>query len=133
MMRGKFHCNKMAKVGLFFTLILLCSSLFANDNSSTSKQPNIILFLVDDMGWQETSVAFHTVVTKLNKRYHTPNMDRLAMRGIKFTQAYACAVCSPSRVSLMTGLNAARHKVTTWTLRKDISPEPKHPTLIPPA
>ncbi len=43
-------------------------------------------------------------------------MERLAERGVKFTQAYACAVSSPSRCSLMSGMNAARHRVTNWTL-----------------
>jgi arylsulfatase A-like enzyme len=56
-------------------------------------------------------------------------MEKLADDGMKFTQAYAYALCSPSRVSLMTGLNAARHRVTNWTLRKNVSPDPEHPTL----
>ena len=93
------------------------------------KQPNIVLFLVDDMGWQDTSVPFHEKVTPLNRRYKTPNMQRLADAGMKFTQAYACCVCSPTRVSLMTGLNAARHRVTNWTLRFNASNDAKHPTL----
>ena len=92
-------------------------------------RPNIVFFFIDDMGWQDTSVPFHTEVTALNKRYHTPNMERLATQGMKFTQAYACAVCSPSRVSLMTGLNAARHGVTNWTLRKDKQPDRNHPKV----
>jgi arylsulfatase A-like enzyme len=92
-------------------------------------QPNILFFFVDDMGWQDTSVPFHSSVTQLNRRYHTPNMERLAGEGVKFTQAYACAVCSPSRVSLMTGLNTARHMVTNWTLRKDRQPDQKHPRV----
>lgn len=95
------------------------------------KQPNIILFLVDDMGWQDSSVAFHSERTPLNDDYHTPTLEKLASEGTLFTNAYACAICSPSRVSLMTGQNAARHKVTCWTLRKDASPEPNHPTLGP--
>lgn len=80
------------------------------------ERPNIILFLVDDMGWQETSVPFYKEQTLLNQRYHTPNMERLAEMGVKFTQAYACAISSPSRCSLMSGMNAARHRVTNWTL-----------------
>jgi len=92
-------------------------------------KPNIIFFLVDDMGWQETSVPFHTEATELNRRYHTPNMERLAQQGVMFTQAYSHSICSPTRVSLMTGLNPARHMVTNWTLRKNISPGDKkdHP------
>ena len=87
--------------------------------AAESKQPNIVFFFVDDMGWQDTSVPFHTKATALNKRYRTPNMEQLVEQGMQFTQAYACALCSPSRVSLMTGVNAARHRVTNWTLHKD--------------
>lgn len=103
------------------------------DSTRDAKKPNIIFFLVDDMGWQDTSEPFHTEITDLNKRYHTPNMARLSRQGVKFTQAYACSVCSPTRVSLMTGLNSARHRVTNWTLRPNISPDWKHPTLDMPA
>lgn len=94
--------------------------------------PNIILFFVDDMGWQDTSVPFWYKRTAYNDLYKTPNMERLAKEGMKFTQAYATPVCSPSRVSLMTGMNAARHRVTNWTLRKDsIQPmEKNHDALI---
>ncbi|MBW8041213.1 MAG: sulfatase-like hydrolase/transferase [Planctomycetes bacterium] len=97
-----------------------------------SKKPNIVFFFVDDMGWQDTSEPFHTEITKLNQRYYTPNMERLADEGLKFTQAYACSLCSPSRVSLMTGLNSYQHNVTNWTLRPNKSPDSKHPTLNPP-
>lgn len=48
-------------------------------NTPNSNTPNIILFLVDDMGWQDTSVSFYNnEKTNLNKRYHTPNMERMA-------------------------------------------------------
>lgn len=88
--------------------------------AATNKaRPNIIFFLVDDMGWQETSVPFWKERTPLNERYRTPAMERLARLGVKFTEAYACSVSSPSRCSLMTGMNAARHRVTNWTLRYD--------------
>lgn len=94
-----------------------------------NKKPNIIFFLVDDMGWQETSVPFWTEKTELNRRYQTPAMEKLAAKGMKFTQAYACPLCSPTRVSLMTGINSARHAVTNWTLRKDVSPDVVHKTI----
>lgn len=90
-------------------------------NASAEEKPNLLVFLVDDMGWQDTSVPFHTEKTPYNGLYATPNMERLASRGMKFTQAYACSVSSPTRTSLMTGMNAARHGVTNWTLRRDIS------------
>jgi arylsulfatase A-like enzyme len=100
-----------------FTLILLYLPILKAQNS-VEVRPNIIFFLVDDMGWQDTSVPFWDNITKANKKFHTPNMERLASAGMKFTQAYASCVCSPSRTSLMTGMNAARHGVTNWTLRK---------------
>ncbi|MCR5183435.1 MAG: sulfatase [Opitutales bacterium] len=93
-------------------------------------QPNIILFLVDDMGWQDTSVPFFgNEKSQLNCRYKTPNMERLAARGVKFVNAYAAPVSSPSRVSLITGCNPARHKVTNWTdnVRSDVSTDAPHP------
>ncbi|MCA9246723.1 MAG: sulfatase-like hydrolase/transferase [Planctomycetales bacterium] len=96
----------------------------------TRQRPNIVFFLVDDMGWQDTSVPFHTERTPLNDRYRTPNMERLAREGMKFTQAYACALCSPTRVSLMTGMNAARHGVTNWTLRKNQQTDRGHAKVI---
>ena len=98
-------------------------------HSIAADRPNIVLLLVDDMGWQDTSLPFHSETTPFNRRYRTPNMERLAADGMKFTQAYACSVCSPTRVSLMTGLNAARHRVTNWTLRKNAGNDRKHPTL----
>ncbi len=104
----------------------------ASAAAASSSRPNIVVFLVDDMGWQDTSEPFYKAVTDLNRRYKTPNMERFADEGVKFTQAYACALCSPTRVSLITGLNAARHKVTNWTLRKDISPDPESPRMVPP-
>lgn len=94
--------------------------------------PNILLFLVDDLGWQETSVPFHTEVTALNRRYRTPAMEEMAKRGMKFRSAYASAVCSPSRISLLSGMNAARHRVTNWTLRQDRSPDDANEEMIPP-
>ena len=92
----------------------------------SGKQPNIIFFLVDDMGWQDCSVPFYKEITPLNRKYITPNMERLASMGTKFTQAYANCVCTPSRVSLQTGMNAARHAVTNWTFFSE-----NHPTDEP--
>jgi arylsulfatase A-like enzyme len=107
----------------------LQADAMAEENPNGTTAPNIVLFLVDDMGWQDTSVPFAEETTPLNRRYRTPSMERLASVGMKFTQAYACSVCSPTRVSLMTGLNAARHRVTNWTLRKNASNDRRHPKL----
>ena len=133
----KCICNMKTPVRLncsIHILILLwfaCASegTVAAQERDTQSAPNIVLFLVDDMGWQDTSVNFATELTPLNRQYRTPNMERLAASGMKFTQAYACSVCSPTRVSLMTGLNAARHRVTNWTLKKNATNDRPHPTL----
>lgn len=103
------------------TSVFLSLSAFAQ--AQQTDKPNIIFFLVDDMGWQETSVPFYQDRTELNDIYHTPNMERLAERGMKFTQAYACPLSSPTRISIMTGQNAMRHRVTNWTLFKNTSPD----------
>jgi len=83
-------------------------------------QPNIVVFLVDDMGVMDTSLPFLTDESgkpkryPLNDYYRTPNMERLAERGIRFNNFYAMSVCSPTRISIMTGQNAARHHTTNW-------------------
>lgn len=83
--------------------------------AAAPRPPNIVLFVVDDMGWQDTSVPFHRERTEWNDLYDTPNMQRLARNGMKFTSAYAASpVCSPTRVSLLTGRGPARSKVTSW-------------------
>lgn len=97
-------------------------------------RPNLILFLVDDMGWQESAVPFYgQEPSLLNRRYRTPHMERLARLGVRFTQAYACPVSSPSRCSLLSGMNAARHRVTNWTLEYATPTDAASPTLSLPA
>ena len=86
-----------------------------------ARRPNIIFFLVDDMGWQDTSLSFlyrngKPVQTRLNRRYRTPHMEAMARDGMLLTDAYACSICSPTRCSLMSGMSAARHRVTDWTI-----------------
>ena len=95
-----------------------------------NQKPNIIFFLVDDMGWQDTSVPFWDKRTPSNAKFHTPNMERLAASGVKFTQAYANSICTPSRVSLLSGTNIARHKVTNWTMYKDQSTDSKNDSVL---
>lgn len=107
----------MIKKTLTFSSLILAA---LTSNAQEVSHPNIILFLVDDMGWQDTSVPFYNnQQTALNQRFHTPNMERLAQMGVRFTEAYACAISSPTRCSLMSGMNASRHRVTNWTLEKD--------------
>ncbi|MBK8101611.1 MAG: sulfatase [Planctomycetes bacterium] len=85
----------------------------------TEARPNVVVFLVDDLGWQDLSEPFAAERTDWNRRYRTPNVERLSRQGTKFTQACAHPVCTPTRVSLLTGMAAARHRATHWTLRKD--------------
>lgn len=121
--------SKMSRHFLFFSFLI--SFFLACETPKQEVPPNIILFFVDDMGWQDTSVPFWNQPTTFNEIYQTPNMVGLAAKGVKFTNAYATPVCSPTRVSLMTGMNAARHRVTNWTLRPDQKQpmELNHPSL----
>jgi len=85
-----------------------------------TEKPNIVVFLVDDMGVMDTSLPFlcgrdgKPEKYPLNEWYRTPNMQRLAERGIRFSTFYAQSVCSPTRSSIMTGQNATRHGTTNW-------------------
>ena len=73
-----------------------------------SRRPNIVLFLIDDLGWTDLSCMG-------SKLYETPNLDRLAADGLRFTHAYsACTVCSPTRAAVLTGKYPARLHITDW-------------------
>ncbi len=73
-----------------------------------ARPPNVIVMLVDDLGWTDLGCQGSTF-------YETPNLDRLAREGMRFTQAYsACTVCSPTRASLLTGKYPARLHLTDW-------------------
>ena len=107
----------------YLVLVIL---LFVATAGSTAERPNILFFLVDDMGVGDTSVPFLYKDGKpqkipLNDLYRTPNMQKLAANGRLFTNAYSYSVCSPTRISLMTGQAAPRHRVTTWTHPKESS------------
>ncbi|MPQ47205.1 sulfatase-like hydrolase/transferase [Marinifilum sp. N1E240] len=98
---------------------LACTSTLLTSSCSSQiekqSQPNIILFLVDDMGWTDTSVHLGSEMTSNNRYQKTPNMELLAQQGIKFTNAYAASpVCSPTRCSILTGKNPARSQITNW-------------------
>lgn len=103
-----------------FILLLLLVAFFPGPALSAADRPNIVVFLVDDMGVMDTSAPFLTDESgkpkryPLNDFYRTPNMERLAARGIRFSQFCAMSVCSPTRVAIMTGQNAARHRTTNW-------------------
>ena len=89
----------------FLVLILVTPpvQIMADDG-----RPNIVLFLIDDLGWMDLGCQGSTY-------YQTPNIDRLAEEGVRFTDAYAaCAVCSPTRAALLTGKYPARLLLTDW-------------------
>ncbi len=101
-------------------LLLWTSAVAVTSAAQSSTRPNIIFFLVDDLGWNDLSLPISGQVTANNKKYHTPHIEQLAREGIIFREAYTTPVCTPTRVSLITGVNAARHRVTNWTSpRKD--------------
>lgn len=88
----------MKSLLLVFSCLMLQSSLRA--------QPNVVLFLTDDMGWMDCGVQG-------SKYYETPNIDQFATRAMRFTNAYAQPLCSPTRASLLSGQYTARHGITT--------------------
>ena len=82
--------------------------LAASSALCAEPQKNVVLFVVDDLGWMDLGCQG-------SKYYKTPNIDKLADEGVRFTNAYAaCAVCSPTRASILTGKYPARLMLTQW-------------------
>jgi arylsulfatase A-like enzyme len=74
----------------------------------SKRKPNFVFFLIDDLGWTDLGCYGSSF-------YETPNIDRLASEGMRFTDAYAaCPVCSPTRASIMAGKYPARLGITQW-------------------
>ena len=100
----------------FLTIVLAATALAATSSCASvgsadapEQAPNVIIFYVDDVGWKDFGAYG-------NNFYETPNIDRLASEGMRFTQFYAYTVCSPSRAMLMTGLyNTRYHKYRAGT------------------
>lgn len=94
-----------------FSRILLClcaTAAFLPAARAKKSPPNIILILIDDMGWKD-------IGANGSKYYETPNIDRMAAEGMRFTNGYAaCAVCSPSRAAIISGMAPARLHLTDW-------------------
>ena len=100
----------MKKTALFSSLRLCALSIFitAVPTLIDAKQTNFLFFLVDDMGWAD-------IGANGSKFHETPNIDRLAKSGMRFTQGYAAgSVCSPPRASIMTGRHPVRGAITDW-------------------
>lgn len=89
-------------------LLLVCFTTLAKGNNNAKSPLNVIVVLVDDLGWMDLSVQGSDF-------YKTPHIDRLAATGARFTDGYAaCAVCSPTRAALMTGRHPHRLGITDW-------------------
>ena len=112
---------------LFSFFVLSCAALHAT-------QPNVVLFLADDMGWMDSGVYG-------SQYYETPNIDKFAKRAMRFTNAYAQPLCSPTRASILSGQYTARHGITTASGHQPPQPEghaflketapPNAPMLLP--
>jgi arylsulfatase A-like enzyme len=95
----------------------------AGAQPSPQRQPNVVVIMADDLGWKDLSVQGSTY-------FETPNIDRLAQQGIRFTDAYANApVCAPTRACLWTGLYGPRHGV--YTVWKSERGKPEDRKIIP--
>lgn len=91
-----------------FTTCLVAVLLAVALSAAPAKRPNILFILADDLGARDLSNEGSTY-------YESPNIDRIANRGMKFTRGYAtCQVCSPSRASILTGKYPVNTGITTW-------------------
>ena len=88
--------------GMMLTTV---KNVFAAEHQSAVK-PNIVLFLVDDMGWMDSTPYG-------SQYYETPNMKRFERQSMRFTNAYATPLCSPTRASILSGQYSSRHGVTS--------------------
>ncbi|MGQ9562444.1 MAG: sulfatase [Thermogutta sp.] len=93
-------------LGGILGLLLVCRVNNCAAEGGLPSPPNVLFILADDLGWRDLGIYGST--------YHeTPNLDRLARRGLRFTQAYAAnPLCSPTRASILTGLHPARIGIT---------------------
>jgi len=100
--------NMRQQVASKFFLPALISGLSAvSQAQSQTVTPNVLFIMVDDLGWADLSCYGR-------KEWQTPQIDRLAEQGLRFSQAYAQPLCSPTRCELMSGKHAARLRVTDW-------------------
>ena len=90
------------------TVALLAVLLLPIATAAAERPPNVVLILIDDMGWTDLGCQGSTF-------YETPHIDRLAASGMRLSHGYsACTVCSPTRAAIMTGQYPARLHVTDW-------------------
>ena len=95
-------------LALVALLLAPLAALHAAEAAKPHGKPNVVLILADDLGWADTTLYGHT------RFYQTPNVERLAKRGMTFTRAYSASpLCSPTRSAILTGLSPARTGITT--------------------
>ncbi|MDO8586757.1 MAG: sulfatase [Armatimonadota bacterium] len=105
-MNGMTRRDFIRKAGLAAAALALPTDLLAD--AARADRPNFVFILADDLGWADLNCYGNTF-------HETPNIDRLAAEGVRFTNAYAaCPVCSPTRASIMTGRYPARIGLTDW-------------------
>ncbi len=95
---------------MFLRILILGLVAISHLGLVAAERPNIVLMLSDDQAWNGLSVPMHPDVAESRGRFmHTPNLEKLAAQGMRFSQAYAPApVCSPTRISLQTGKSPAQ-------------------------
>lgn len=115
-------------VSILVAILANAAAAADRDTNPTTDRPNIVFMLADDQGWNGLSVAMHPeIAASRGEIFQTPNLEKLAAAGMRFSNAYAPApVCSPTRISLQTGKSPAR---LHWT--KAAPPESGHPLLEP--
>ncbi len=107
----------VARLALFFlTALALPAAEECGAQPDKANPPNIVMMLVDDMGWADPGCFGSTF-------YETPNIDRLCASAMKFNAGYAaCPVCSPTRASIMTGRHPVRVDITDWIPGRRLTP-----------
>ncbi|MCC6507611.1 MAG: sulfatase [Pirellulaceae bacterium] len=96
--------ERITKISVTLALYLMMAGVAWSQN----RQPNVVLILADDLGWNDTTLNGST------KLYETPNIARLASRGMYFTRAHSASpLCSPTRASILTGLSPAKTGITS--------------------
>jgi arylsulfatase A-like enzyme len=107
------------KRALLLLAFLSLAVLAAAEPAKTVPRPNFVFILADDLGWADLGCYGSTF-------YETPHLDRLAAKGMRFTDAYAaCSVCSPTRASILTGKYPARLHLTDWLPGRPDRPDQK--------
>ncbi|WP_236975018.1 sulfatase [Membranihabitans maritimus] len=100
--------NHSLLISFIIPLLVTACKIDKDKTIQDTEKPNVLFILVDDMGYMDLSCMG-------SEFYETPNIDRLAAKGVLFTRGYSSSrVCSPSRASIMTGMFTARHGITDW-------------------